>query len=132
MDTSKEYIKMCDCEEIQSKRTIFPLHSKEQVAHIGCTPTGDFSYSNTGEFVWLPRQDQLQDMIYDKEFGTSEIRITNFSDKFKLQKDVEEESFYGETLEQCWLLFYMKEKHNKTWDGKWPDEILVKEESQLP
>ena len=74
-------------------------------------------------WIWLPRQDQLQKMIsesgedqyYDlrslwewtREGPEGEDWQTQYSQQFK-------------TMEQLWLAFVMKEKYNKVWDsGDW-------------
>lgn len=69
--------------------------------------------------IWLPRQDQLQDMligqykdIYEMidDFRNSIINIVN--NRLK-------------SLEQLWLIFVMKENHNKVWSDK--DKDWIKE-----
>ncbi|MDP2685141.1 MAG: hypothetical protein Q8P20_08980, partial [bacterium] len=72
MDTSKEYITMCEkAVEIQElcvleRRDVFPA----AVVNGVCIITGSW-FGNVpldgywGEGIWLPRQDQLQAMIWD-------------------------------------------------------------------
>jgi len=63
-----------------------------------------------GDVIWLPRQDQLQDILKDTHwtiYGYLE-QITKFM------------SDYGSidwSWEQVWLGFAMKEKYNKVWNG---------------
>ena len=71
--------------------------------------------------VWLPRQDQLQEMIEKPEdfIGNWPVILTE-----KMLEWQKEEHYgiyhWGESFEQLWLAFVMKEKYNKVWDGeKW-------------
>lgn len=101
MDTSPEYVKMCDCPEIQSRwkpkvgdymwrkctvfgdeldRTLWPDDKREEVIilHYKSEVDGYYSAVNTdgnerifnsmeemnkSTCIWLPRQDQLQEMV---------------------------------------------------------------------
>jgi len=175
MDTSKTYIKMCDCPEIQEQwkmeigdwiwrnyRDIsgFPkeiedkIWSKDKLEEVQILTYissigGYYVAKNTnGEsrtftqeeylkdrFIWLPRQDQIQEMInycstnficgiYDwfieiggeeKEFSPSSS-LNSPSPKSASEKT-------GTTYEQLWLAFYMHEYHKLIWDGaKWIGE----------
>jgi hypothetical protein len=115
MDTSKEYIMMCRmAEEIQSegrKKGIFTSkHDFFKYVSEGC--------SNIS--VWLPRQDQLEEMLNGESwekigklyaFGNSRQNdaIHLNSDKFN-------------TLEKLWLAFVMQKKYKKKWlseEQKW-------------
>ena len=66
MDTSKEYIEMCrKASEIQE---LWVVHSD------GCDitidwPSGELTGRKEVSVVWLPRQDQLQDMIKENSFA---------------------------------------------------------------
>ena len=111
MDASKEYIKMCSCLEIQL----------QEFAHM---PNFHFAYNFNGIWhihhdvlggeddkkVWLPRQDQIQEMMnsYPMLFFLRMLYL-----KFK-------PGFEPSSWEQLWLAFYMYDKHKKKWDGeKW-------------
>lgn len=113
MDTSVEYIKMCDCEEIRGK------WAKEK---------GDFysaggsirvlftdAFYNNGKEIWLPRQDQLQEMVEKptlKIESSLEYLFSFFINNLTNYK----------TWEQSWLAFFMKEKHSKIWvENNWED-----------
>lgn len=91
MDTSKKYIEMCTkAEEIQSEVT------EEKIEH------------NFYITVWLPRQDQLQEMVIG---GDDTITLTEYF--------LNAVSLYCDrklSMEQLWLKYVMKEKYNKTWD----------------
>ena len=105
MDTSEQYIKMCDCPEIQDNR-------KQHMEDWGdfCHPT------RKGEFIWLPRQDQLQRMVQepmDLDFTEAEFLFHEFAKKpCRLA-----------SMEQHWLAFVMHELHKLKWNGsEWVKE----------
>lgn len=150
MDTSKEYIAMCDCPEIQDvwkeppvsmlpsyvwdheinkvcimvwlpntlREKIGTDSNNIQISTEWANDLGVYNPANEWEktTLWLPRQDQLQEMVYkDKGLQTICTVIEQFS-----------KSEYGckftinGTMEQLWLAFVMKELHGKVWeDGKW-------------
>ena len=130
MDNSKEYVLMCDCLEIQDKhkpkkgdfyikrgglgeKWIYPLDfvSWEDAPNCGEGLVGheerSVNHFNKKEFIWLPRQDQLQDMLggFKKLFpkGSEELKINHK---------------YCKSFEQLWLAFVMKERYKKIWNGK--------------
>ncbi|KKL54968.1 hypothetical protein LCGC14_2260110 [marine sediment metagenome] len=132
MDT--EYIKMADCPEIQSLRKYedgnyfaFFVSGKWQTVvytYGHCLPYEDGDYA-----VWLPTQAQLQRMVS----GSAEIwgenvyidalsRFIGFICQCKKGQRIKyTENIDGITsMEQLWLAFVMKVKHNKVWTGdKW-------------
>jgi len=76
--------------------------------------------------IWLPRQDQLQEMLHTEDdysyvVSTQLHQINEFYNTIDWVADGSEL-----TMEQVWLAFVMKEKHNKVWDG----EDWVKGESK--
>ena len=72
--------------------------------------------------MWLPRQDQLQEMI--DWFKYTKLDFCNGTNKaYKLMLWVTLESpgsywIHGNSMEQLWLAFVMKEKYNKVWNGE--------------
>lgn len=84
--------------------------------------------------VWLPRQDQLQEMIVidslpifgvkkGKEDAILGIMRKNTLDGFGIWLDavvkVDHSFCYKHnSMEQFWLLYVMQEKYNKTWTGR--------------
>ena len=137
MDTSKEYIDMCmKATEVQKTREFM---------------TGDFNSNAQGVGVlvnqkqveitldtWLPRQDQLQDMLYvlptdpryhgEGVFNISFVACPNVICK-ELAEFSEADCEMGlKTMEQLWLAFVMKEKYDKVWNGK--DWELSKEKKK--
>jgi len=79
-----------------------------------CSPPNDA--------FWLPRQDQLQEMVgYNqvavvdgKWYGGGNLHLIN--NFFKWLKNDEWSALAS--MEQLWLAFVMKEKYNKVWNGK--------------
>ena len=118
MDTSKEYIKMCaDAVEIQSRWNIKGKCYGDFFANsykITQVLTPMMWLDDREQYIWLPRQDQLQEIInlncfdcvlvYDNE--NQEWKMFYFQSTFR-----------GKSPEQLWLAFIMKERFNKTWDG---------------
>lgn len=73
--------------------------------------------TSKNKVIWLPRQDQLQNIVQGKRY----YRVLERFYQWYILKIVETsllEKF--KSLEQLWLAFVMKEKFNKKWDGeKW-------------
>ena len=115
MDTSKEYIKMCDCPEIQEgwrsplKGDFYFKKSRNYV----CVYHEDEPFS-WDDNIFLPRQDQLQEMIindYELEF------IKNAEYEYTLK------FYFPATIYMKWdkpeklfLQMYMLIEHDKTWN----------------
>ena len=144
MDTSEQYIRMCErAEEIQKLDCNFvhslysyspecgtcPKHKwiefGKYCRHCGSklkphkmyeTREGD---SHLGDDVWLPRQDQLQEIVLD---GTSNIgRLINPFHNFAIGGEsvpISPYPFSFTSMEQLWLAFVMKEKYGKVWTGE--------------
>jgi hypothetical protein len=137
MDTSQEYIKMCEeAKEIQSVK----LKSFNGIKHyeageifslggnIYILGENKVGLSDKGT-VWLPRQDQLQEMIkiYFPEVHneTCEVCHTAFNELFQrfhyfihsfhTSHFLTTEWVY-DTYEKYWLAFVMKNNYNKIWN----------------
>ena len=133
MDTSETYIKLCEkAEEIQK------LHKDWVVGDIyfiHYCPTGWIAYASIGcsgedcgslqdmskdglirldGETWLPRQDQLQEMVLNPP-NTLCSDIPTMVRLFGVFLAVHPQF---NSMEQLWLAFVMKEKYNKTWDGE--------------
>ena len=113
MDTTKQYILMCEkAKEIQElpmkKNGNFYVDFMGDIC-VYIEKDNDWNWQKNKE-IWLPRQDQLQDILKDTHwtiYGYLE-QITKFM------------SDYGSidwSWEQIWLGFLMKEKYNKIWNG---------------
>lgn len=104
MDTSEIYIKMCEkTEEIQKAK---PPYGEQWFREF-------YTYYPEDQLVWLPRQDQLQEMLLNEEIDTICLAL-NFYDWVKAGLWANAEY----SMEQLWLAFVMKEKHNKVWNGQ--------------
>jgi len=149
MDTSKEYIEMCDCSEIQGQKPILLSVDGLKCYDLGSyyayeamkgwvTMVTDGTLMGIEKRVWLPRQDQLQEMVEGEPYETmmyGNIKINETKDFISLLPNILLFAYdwdYGgdnitltykqpfQSMEQLWLAFYMHEKHGKAWiDGKW-------------
>ncbi len=76
-------------------------------------------YKGSKRAIWLPRQDRLQEMCG----GFSMVfKFNPWGMVTGLFHHIDEDEYYFNfnSMEQLWLAFVMKEKHNKVWDGaKW-------------
>ena len=118
MDTSEKYVKMCEMAfELQESHSflkaggILGIHIDNE----GNWYFGKKTAYNAMENIWLPRQDQLQEMVlsapikncpaeYWDELGETIKEISNIK------------IFIG--WEQFWLAFVMHEKYQKQWDNE--------------
>ena len=124
MDTSKEYIlmcekaveiqkthnqQMCDCQyDKDQDKTFFAMNLSSMALTEPCYPME----------IWLPCQDQLQDMTKSNNaFCLAESFVK------WVERDTNEDPMsplfrMRWSMEQLWLAFVMKEKYNKQWTGK--------------
>jgi len=126
MDTSRQYIDMCiKAEEIQKRwgvlpgdyvwdriDLVFPL-SHNNITYIFKDPR------LLDMIFWLPRQDQLQDIISENwqvVWGDFHLWIQDYDVPGTTRVDV-----LGLTsMEQVWLTFVMYELYKKEWrTGEW-------------
>ena len=120
MDISEKYTKMCDCPEVQ--------HAKTSTERDGYSFHVNLPHPKYGDefkrVTWLPRQDQIQEMMIDFAMDESIYNWKCHTPTMKLFSlfviFCEVNGAKYETFEQLWLAFYMYEKHKKTWNGeKW-------------
>ena len=144
MDTSETYIKMCDCPEIQEIRENKDSWVDGDYSAIRVHDWVDISedtskrmwvnrievYHSTGYFIFeypkgypygkrlfLPRQDQIQEMLRSdiEHIWTGLVEFAgNLRDEYEWLNPI----YRDFSWEQLWLAFYMKEKHNKLWNGE--------------
>jgi len=117
MDTSKYYILMCGkAKEIQELRREWKegdIFSRghidfNKICYVSCDALTSW-YIRRNDDIWLPRQDQLQEMINKNNFEAyKEFEL------WYLNADIKQFT----SLEQLWLAFVMKEKNNKLWNRK--------------
>lgn len=145
MDTSEIFVKMCkQAEEIQGLSPV-PSDKREK-------DKGSLFWDNTGgliamlvkdndtrrwmignyhdadnEFIWLPRQGQLQEMVFGTgQYGARQI-IKALWDSCKEDGSLVPREEVGVprigtvdkkwSMEQLWLAFVMFERYQKIWDG---------------
>ena len=129
MDISPEYIAMCDCPEIQKGHVdktgdLFAnkwfigvyIRDESYIYEVEDSPKREQRINNP---IWLPRQDQLQEMVGGFEAGFVDWFHWRNAIYPHMQNPFNKEWRFT-SMEQLWLAFVMKENHNKTWDGnKW-------------
>ena len=138
MDTTPENIKMLrKAWEIQKLRPQIMVNSTrhyykgEYQYEIDVDGTIRFCYGS--DYIWLPRQDNLQDIYADYVAdqlgvvkGRTELMQAFLDFTEWLRTQYYEENFVClptnvfSSGEQLWLAFVMKEKYGKTWcEGEW-------------
>ena len=133
MDTSERYIEMCRA-AVEIQKTWNPHTGDFYVStspFIRYTPqiisrVANFPMPASGEYseTWLPRQDQLQDMIDDNFVAIFDqfhkyLRELVYPDVANLTSGCTRCEICG-SAEQHWLMFVMSEKHGKHWnDAEW-------------
>ena len=128
MDKTKKWIRMCEkSEEIQI------------IGKTKATELDDWYFEKTTQYfsigsftneydIWLPRQDQLQDMLKTTHL-TNPYNLISFlwnilnedetcPDEILCDECIKEAMYWRsfESLEQLWLAFIMNEKHSKVWN----------------
>jgi hypothetical protein len=107
MDTSIEYVKMCEkAEEVQE----FGESHQEELGLYDYDK--NFFIHRRTETIWLPRQDQLQEMVVGtlKTWALAQL----FNDFLYNQS----EQTLRWSFEKLWLAFVMEKRFGKTWDGE--------------
>ena len=132
MDTSEQYIKMCEkAEEVQklwirARFDFIWLENEKRLDVLidleygdGCTkfiPLITTAGNENPAYIWLPRQDQLQGMIEETLPGL----LIRFSRSWIGKIVLEFNDYFNKlsSMEQLWLAFVMKELYGKTWNGE--------------
>ena len=132
MDTSETYIKMCEkAEQIQAMRNkvsdSWAYENNWKEGDFYCEPglgSGFHSGCESGEYglldystrIFLPRQDQLQEMV--NYFGVLDKlkRFTNFVED-TMDPYFQEDRIEFTSMEQLWLAFVIEECFSKRWNG---------------
>ena len=68
----------------------------------------------SGRIIWLPRQDQLQEMV-QKEYEEGWRLAQRFSEWLTVQQITPINKW---SMQQLWLAFVRKENHNKVWSDE--------------
>lgn len=132
MDRTPKFIKMCErAEEIQKEwecmvGDYYKLpHKETKLILVEVTTRNLYEYLKSNG-IFLPRQDQLQEMVKG-DFGTCLNDLAKFCKYvFRYNANTFMLSFspnYGlppslKSFEQLWLAFVMKELYNKVWTGE--------------
>ena len=124
MDTSETYIKMCEkAEEIQAQNNSTTIHkylkhgdySYWNGVTVICSKDYDLFLSQFDRVIWLPRQDQLQEMVH---IDSSGLRLVwRFYDWLRDYDVSPEQIETYDSMEQLWLAFVMKKHFSKIWNG---------------
>ena len=132
MDTTEQMIKM----SVGAERSAPELFFKSTY------DVHDYTFQVEGNDLlwWLPRQDQLQEMVGQPNLAYLLLDFRKFTspDEYCLHGKSREAGFYNQdyckictnkrikafktftSMEQLWLAFVMNEKFGKVWDGdKW-------------
>lgn len=135
MDTSKQYKEMSEkAVEIQrNNEGVSGNHMKGNILLCTWKDVGSYywfmdtfaeredgeQYIESTKSIWLPRQDQLQEMAEYRSIGKNLELLSEFwNTKYCYDNFT--------TMEQLWLAFVMSEKYSKKWNGKeWRLECLV-------
>jgi len=126
MDQSSDYIKMCESSKVLQKQWKPDFGDFFVSMSLGltspCQPiVSDLekkkTYLKTIKAVWLPRQDQLQEMVIEKYATPWDLAIA-FSNVLMGDNASYFDNF--DSMEKLWLAFVMLEKYKKKWkDGEW-------------
>jgi len=129
MDTSETYIKQCEkAEEIQEswqalKHDLYVYREDDLKFHIHMVRQDYIPQYLTKYpvYVWLPRQDQLQEMVGATSLWDLNHRYSRWlydvDDVGLCDFHIKHEHEFS-SMEQLWLAFVMKELYNKVWDGE--------------
>ncbi len=125
MDKLKEYVKMSEeAKEIQESRIyllrgdMFTLFSATNCSN-GSTPMLTETSGEKRDLIWLPRQDQLFDMMRG---GNTKDKLYYFHywviNEIYGNDDAPTDIFH--TLEQLYIVYIMQENYGKIWiNNKW-------------
>jgi len=134
MDTTEQYIKMCEqAWEIQEQNKFAYwgdgdtyYSPRAQRVFMFTMGLGDVAKSHLPGEVWLPRQDQLQNMMRTK-YDLPNICVEFYcfiSGRVPLTNEIFANPIWETftSMEQLWLAFVMQEKYGKVWGGEsWAD-----------
>jgi len=85
----------------------------------GCDEAADLSDL---EKIWLPRQDQLQEIVLHPALNTAELP------RMVLKFNENAEYWYSfDSFEQLWLAFLMYENFKKIWDEKREEWVKIEQ-----
>jgi hypothetical protein len=122
MDCSDQYVRMCrQAEEIQelwspADGDVFA----DELCHVSIVNSPILEHLGKSikegkrkDYVWLPRQDQLQELVLLMYERNCYWMFEECYKHLQLPHPTKLES-----MEQVWLSFVMKERSGKTWNGE--------------
>lgn len=127
MDTTPKYIMMCNCSEIQD---IVPKKVADDTGrkYIDGTAQVLKYHIGLGKLIWLPRQDQLQEMVNTYLFHIWNTgHETFYASASTGQKDSHRIGVFN-SMEQLWLAFVMHEKFQKYWSEEKEIWVNIKQD----
>ena len=118
MDTSETYVKMCEkateiqAEKVEYRQGDYFAGKSIEWQIVMCSRKGGTPILLMT--VWLPRQDQLQEMLFDTEHIFARVvllkEFVRQNERYILNK--------MRSFEQLWLAFVMQERYSKIWNGE--------------
>ena len=119
MDITDEYIEMCrKAKEIQKQWKYHSGDYGHRFRHVSILHTVGIEQFR---YTWLPRQDQLQDMLYNTLEGLLLNPLCFIHRCYKIMGTVaytyHKDEQNWDTMEKLWLSFVMYEKYNKIWNS---------------
>jgi hypothetical protein len=137
MDNTRIYIKQCEkAKEIQQYFEDKPIEQDDIIfsynnkrgyrrQHLAQMINGEWFVQAEVEdsLIWLPRQDQLQEMVSDIANHIHPSLPSSFIHVFTLEvasntSRVKKSYDKCKSMEQLWLVFVMWQKYRKIWDGE--------------
>lgn len=132
MDDSKKFIKMCDKAGLKHKPQEGDLYYDKRYKEFywNCKigklkKRWQYIQKCVEEDIWMPQQDQLQEMIEcDGDIQSKFILFYQFArggisgEKIDELVKKRKYAFQFNTFEQLWLAFVKHEKDNKMWDDE--------------
>ena len=122
MDKTEIFVKMCEnAEEIQRMSPrVFITSNAVNIPFYDLEGNCWFNRNNE-KSIWLPRQDQLQELTGIESIPTLLSQFNEF-----VFENVEYATQFIDSCEKLWLAFVMKKRYNKTWN----EEEWIKEEEE--
>jgi len=136
LDTTEKNIKMLEkATEIQKNApepkygdlwayANHPRYGGWTVEYIGENYKHEPGHTYIGERIWLPRQDELQEIWL--EAFPNELILVRFFDWWNNLGYSDANSL--DSMEQLWLAFVMKENYTKVWDDQKEDWVKLPNE----
>ena len=132
MDFSEEYIVMCEAStELQGMLKEREITNKDFMAkktsedEEETKPSGADFNGDMSDYIWLPRQDQLQEMLMGAKLeGDTDPTQDNIGEMVEDLHETIVKNPVMISFEQMWLCLFMKHFYMKTWniiEKKWEE-----------